>query len=230
MRWLRSALLIGLFACKAKTAPVDAAPPVVTGEITGVPDTMRELETITLSASVPNATWQVSSPRVARVDGAKLTALHAGTVVVSAYAGEQSFASKELEVRPVLDGEWERETEPYKGLRMSIPSGRITRVPVVTDERLAARGGNARGKAELDCQSASWHTGETYLSDLASDGPKAYRARAVVRDWGLAPNCQHRDASGAAHIDVMDSRTLDMMVTRQGSKTPVTQRWSRVGE
>ena len=133
---------------------------------------------------------------------------------------------------PIL-GAWERRTEPYKGMRVSITGGAalraiVTAPPPVTDERLASQARSvpaAVAKKQLACQQSLWKPGDELVTGFrpASDG--GYDATILVRDWGFTGTCRHADSRAPARLVVSATGELTIAVTR--GKT-VTQRWVRV--
>jgi hypothetical protein len=116
---------------------------------------------------------------------------------------------------PTIDGEWERATEPYQGMRIAIRDDRgvVTRAP-------PAEPRSGLSKAQLECQRSLWRAGEDLITGLHdADG------KILVRDWGYtAGTCRHADSHAPAHLAIVDG-ALDIDVTR--GKTTVTQRWNR---
>jgi hypothetical protein len=242
-------------SAKALADAGDAATGATRLAMDGIPDEVREGEAVHLSASfedesgvkspAANVSWSVVPPEAGRIEQSKLVPLGEGSLEIVGVAKEprgEGRCSRTVRVRSALLGEWERQSEPYKGLRISIQSGAdgmkgvVTTPPPVTEERLAKRAAKTSRRAanaELVCQRSTWNAGEAYLSSVARAGKKVggpgFTARAVVRDWGLAPRCQHRDVATSARLELADTSTLVVWVTRPGASTPVEQRWSYIG-
>lgn len=115
-------------------------------------------------------------------------------------------------------GDWERVTEPYKGMVIRIrASGDVLEGAVLTPSPRTET-------PQLACQASLWKAGEHYLRLQENKGS------IVVRDWGLTAGvCRHADAKGNASAR-LESEELVLEVTRGaggGAKTPVAQRWRR---
>ncbi len=128
-----------------------------------------------------------------------------------------------------LAGEWERQSEPYKGMRVSI-RGEMPSSAVVTQPSSLGTGAgaesNALRRAQLECQRSLWKPGEVLVSGLHASGERAWEGTIVVRDWGLtAGTCRHADSRAPARITIAGKDELAIAVTR--GKT-VTQIWRRV--
>jgi hypothetical protein len=120
--------------------------------------------------------------------------------------------------RPCLIcGEWERQSEPYKGMRITIREGAAS--GVVTRSSTVDAG--AKNKAQLECQRSLWKPGDVLLT--MNDAGTAI----VVRDWGLTGGvCRHQDSKAEAAFIFADPDVLALTVTR--GKTRVVQEWTRV--
>lgn len=125
-----------------------------------------------------------------------------------------------------LEGEWERQSEPYEGLRVSI-RGEPPSSAIVTQPSSRASGdANALRRAQRECQRGLWKPGDVLVSGLRPSGEGAWEGTIVVRDWGLtAGTCRHADARAPARLTRVGDDELAIAVTR--GKT-VTQRWKRV--
>jgi hypothetical protein len=130
-------------------------------------------------------------------------------------------------------GEWERQTEPYKNMRMRVairPDMRavVTASPPVTQERIAQSRSTpaAIAKVQLECQRSLWKPGEDLLTNGRAVGDGVFEATILVRDWGFTGTCRHADSHAPARLTIAADRTLSIEVTR--NKTTVTQRWTRV--
>jgi hypothetical protein len=132
-------------------------------------------------------------------------------------------------------GEWERETEPYKGMRVAIREDApahavVTAAPPVTQERIAAQAHStsaAVAKTQLECQRSLWKPGEELVTGIAAAGGGAFDATILVRDWGFTGACRHADSHAPARLSVSAEGQLMIDVTR--GKAAVTQHWNRVG-
>ncbi len=133
---------------------------------------------------------------------------------------------------PIL-GEWERQTEPYKGMRVAIRTVTplhvvVTTPPPVTPERLSSQARSAPvAKAQLECQRSLWKAGEELVNDARPGSDGGFDATIVVRDWGFTGTCRHADSRAPARLAVRPDGALTIAVTR--GKT-VTQEWVRVGD
>jgi len=111
-------------------------------------------------------------------------------------------------------GEWQRDTEPYRGMRIEIRAeapgvATVTR-PSVVDDR------DPR-KRELACQESLWKKGDVYVSD----------GTIVVRDWGLVGGvCRHQDTRAPAQL-TLGEHGLSLLIAVKRGKT-VVQTWTRV--
>jgi hypothetical protein len=152
-------------------------------------------------------------------------------------AAPTSSASGANAAKPVsLDGTWIRDSEPYRGMVVELASregnvvGKVVKSPDPSEERVAARAAEIaaarrakstsardrqRAGAELACQATLWRPNDPYFKN----------GRLVVRDWGLTPSCEHRDASAPAELVLTAPDALEIRVTR--GKTTTTQHWSR---
>lgn len=113
-------------------------------------------------------------------------------------------------------GDWERVTEPYKGMVIRIvASGDVLEGTVLTPSRLSTT-------PQLACQASLWRRGEPYLK-LQED-----KGSIVVRDWGLTAGvCRHADTKAKVEAR-LESGELVLAVTRGGaSGGPTAQRWRR---
>ncbi|HVH45682.1 MAG TPA: hypothetical protein VM925_25180 [Labilithrix sp.] len=134
-----------------------------------------------------------------------------------------------------LVGEWERRTEPYKGMRVTFGDQElatraiVTTAPPVTEERLASQARSAPrtvAKAQLECQRSLWKSGEEVLSGIHPAGDAAFEATIIVRDWGFAGTCRHADSRAPARLAISPDGQLSITVTRGKA---ITQQWARVG-
>jgi hypothetical protein len=115
-------------------------------------------------------------------------------------------------------GEWERQSEPYKGMRVAFREGESN--ALVT--RSSTVDATAKNKAQLECQRSLWKPGDVLVSEMTVAG-----GTIVVRDWGLTSGvCRHQDTKARAVFIFEEEDHLLLTVTR--GKTPVTQEWSRV--
>jgi hypothetical protein len=115
-------------------------------------------------------------------------------------------------------GEWERQSEPYKGMRFVLRP-RETKAIVTRSSSVDA---DANNKAELECQRSLWKRGDVLISDFGGQ-----RGMIVVRDWGLTAGvCRHQDTKAQADFIFADPDVLVLTVTR-GNKR-VAQEWTRV--
>jgi hypothetical protein len=132
-------------------------------------------------------------------------------------------------------GEWERATEPYKGMRVVIRADApahavVTAPPPVTQDRIAAQARSTPAtiaRTQLECQRSLWKPGEELVTAIAPAGVDAFDATILVRDWGVAGACRHADSHAPAHLVVSAGGELTIDVTR--GKSAVTQHWNRVG-
>ena len=132
-------------------------------------------------------------------------------------------------------GEWERATEPYKGMRVAIRADApahavVTAPPPVTQERIAAQVRStpaAVAKAQLECQRSLWKPGEELVTGIAPAGVGAFDATILVRDWGFTGACRHADPHAPARLVVAVDGELTIDVTR--GTTTVAQHWDRIG-
>lgn len=125
-----------------------------------------------------------------------------------------------------LQGEWERQSEPYRGMRVSI-RGDSPSSAIVTQPSTVGADANALRRAQLECQRSLWKTGEVLVSGLRPSGERAWEGSIIVRDWGLTSGvCRHQDANAPIRITLSGDDALAFSVTR--GKT-VTQTWKRVG-
>jgi len=132
-------------------------------------------------------------------------------------------------------GEWERATEPYKGMRVAIRGDApahavVTAPPPVTQERVSAQARStpaAVAKTQLECQRSLWKPGEELVTGIAAAGGGAFDATILVRDWGFTGACRHADSHAPARLAISAEGELTIDVTR--GKTAVTQRRNRVG-
>jgi len=106
--------------------------------------------------------------------------------------------------KPTIFAEWERRSDPYKGMRIRVAEDEVA---LVTRSSV----GNA-------CQQSLWKPGDTVLSG----------GLIIVRDWGVVQGkCEHRDTKAPAKLSLSeDGATLTIAVTRAGKTT--NQEWSRV--
>lgn len=158
------------------------------------------------------------------------TALDASATAPSVPPSASASATAALPPAPhhPLAGEWERQSEPYKGMRVSI-RGEMPSSAVVTQPSSPGTGAgaesNAVRRAQLACQRSLWKPGEVLLSGLRPSGDRTWEGTIVVRDWGLAGQCRHADSRAPARITIEGVDELAIAVTR--GKT-VTQIWRRV--
>jgi hypothetical protein len=132
-------------------------------------------------------------------------------------------------------GEWERATEPYKGMRVAIRGDApahavVTAPPPVTQERIAAQARStpaAIAMKQLECQRSLWKPGEELVTGIAAASGGTFDATFLVRDWGFTGTCRHADSLAPAHLVVSAEGDLTIEVTR--GRTAVTQRWNRIG-
>jgi hypothetical protein len=135
--------------------------------------------------------------------------------------------------RNPIFGEWERRTEPYKGMRIAFRAdapteARVTAAPPVTQERLSNEARSAPmavAKARLECQRSLWKPGDELIAGVRDAGTGAFDATIVVRDWGFTGTCRHADSRAPAHLVVSPDGDLTIEVTR--GKTVVAQQWTR---
>src|SRR5262249_35844644 len=119
-------------------------------------------------------------------------------------------------------GEWERATEPYKGMRLAIREDApthavVTAPPPVTQERIAAQAPStpaAIAKTQLECQRSLWKPGEEFVTGIAAAGVGAFDATILVRDWGFTGVCRHADSHAPARLVVSAEGELTIEVTR----------------
>lgn len=118
-----------------------------------------------------------------------------------------------------LLGDWERVTEPYKGMVIRIAASHdVLEGTVLTPSRLAST-------PALACQASLWKAGEHYLK--VQEMRASARGSIVVRDWGFTGGvCRHADAKGRVEARLEEGE-LVLDVTRGGAGPPVAQRWRR---
>jgi hypothetical protein len=125
-----------------------------------------------------------------------------------------------------LVGEWERQTEPYKGMRIKISSepAAAAESAIVTRASLVPEGRTGAQRAQLECQRSLWKSGDALVTGIrrAAGG---YEGTIVIRDWGFSGQCRHADSRASARMTVDGDDRLVVAVTR--GKT-VTQEWTRV--
>jgi hypothetical protein len=119
-----------------------------------------------------------------------------------------------------LCGEWERQDEPYVGMRMEIRAGATQ--GIVTRSSTVPPG--AKNKAQLECQRSLWKPGDVLVTDLDHG-----KGTIIVRDWGLTGGvCRHRDRKATADFIFGDENNLVLGVDVGRSGAVVTQAWYRV--
>ena len=130
-------------------------------------------------------------------------------------------------LEPTLEGEWERSTEPYKGLRIRVRGddpavATVSRSSVVGTERNPVR------RAHLECQRSLWKPGDalvTGIHPVQGGGGGEWEGTILVRDWGFSGTCRHKDTRAPARITRKADGDLAIAVTR--GKT-IVQEWKRV--
>jgi hypothetical protein len=155
-----------------------------------------------------------------------------GATTLAAAASDRG-ARESAAPNPIF-GEWERRTEPYKGMRVAIRSAAptaavLTASPPVTQERISFQARStpaAIARAQLECQRSLWKPGEQLITGVRAVGERVFEATILVRDWGFIGTCQHSDSHAPAHLVVSPEGELTIDVTR--GKT-LTQHWVRVG-
>lgn len=126
-----------------------------------------------------------------------------------------------------IEGEWERQSEPYEGLRIGFRGETPSSAIVTQPSTVPSAEPNALRRAQLGCQKSLWRPGDVLVSDLRPSGERAWEGTIVVRDWGLTSGvCRHQDAKATARITLSGDDSLALSVTR--GKTTVTQQWVRV--
>lgn len=205
-------LLAVLVGCGPTPTSIELSSPV---------DALKEGSALQLQASVldaegqpiPDATlaWEVAPPEAARLEGDSLQLLKEGTATLVAQTGDlrQEFA---LTIHSPLVGEYERKTQPLKGMRIKVqPHGKglvaeITRAPSDDEDsrawdledRLSNVDPSSRKKLERNkqlmaylkliiakenrCRAEAFAPGLHKLREFDRTGPSEWEARSLGSD------------------------------------------------